>query len=398
MVNAYSYRNAGDAAIMIATRDLLVDLGATSVKISSRYSDSDDYARHDISVLPAIIPFPERGAAPEIVRLFRLIVSAAGALLVVAISSFSRRVAGQTSRIFTPAAAKVFTGDVVGAVIAGGGYMYSSKRAVNLSLWHSLLTIRLSSALASETIMMPQSIGPVHTKFDARLMQWALRDVSVVVRERISLAKSTAVPQFRSGVSEVPDVAFYRRPGEVEQGSDRRKIVRLVAMDWTWSTSVSAGRFETYVANLAVLCDKLTETGWLVVVGGHSSIPEHDQDDLLVAERVASLCLNPPEVDHDSSVEHLRDAYASASLTIGTRLHACIMSIAAGTPAIALAYQEKARGVLADAGLAEFVHSVDDFDPDVVVAQATELYGRRLDEVAASLRNRIVSAYEEVGN
>ena len=62
IVNAYSYRNAGDAAIMISTAKLLRDLGFSSVSLSTRYmEDAEDYRKWDVEVIPPLVKFAVRG-------------------------------------------------------------------------------------------------------------------------------------------------------------------------------------------------------------------------------------------------------------------------------------------------------------------------------------------------
>ena len=63
VVNAYSARNLGDAAITLSTAALLRDLGFSAVSVSSRHYDEDAafYARHSITTVPPLISFPVGG-------------------------------------------------------------------------------------------------------------------------------------------------------------------------------------------------------------------------------------------------------------------------------------------------------------------------------------------------
>ncbi len=127
------------------------------------------------------------------------------------------------------------------AVIAGGGYLYSSKRLINLSFLHSLMTVWVARRMAREVMVMPASIGPIHRKMDRFLVELACRSMTMVLRESISIDAGRYAPRLSKTVM-CPDVAFYgsRETEKLASNADRRKIVRMVAMDWTWSKSVSA--------------------------------------------------------------------------------------------------------------------------------------------------------------
>lgn len=384
IVNAYSYRNAGDAAIMLSTARLLTDLGADSVTIASRYDDSADYARFGLDVVPPIIAFPAAGAGSRVSRFLVFLWGAARALAAIGTDG---RVGGSRLR------AKYDT-----LVIAGGGYMYSSRRRFNVSLWHSLLSVKFGHAVLGQVVMMPQSIGPINRRSDRFFVSWALRGIEVVVRETVSLNASRFGVRFPH-VQVVEDVAFYPGVRLSPIQAPARPVMRLVAMDWTWSTSVSADRFEHYVAQMALLADLAVEAGFSVVVGGHSSVSEHDQDDLRVAARVQALSHSEIAVDTNADVAHLYGEYAQSAVVIGTRLHSCIMALSVGTPAIGLSYQEKTVGVLAGIGHGDYVHPVDSFSPRAVIEQVAALVSMNEGhwaELAAKAKHSILERYREI--
>jgi colanic acid/amylovoran biosynthesis protein len=283
-------------------------------------------------------------------------------------------------------------------VVAGGGYMYSAKRRFNMSLWHSLLSVRYGSAALQRVVMMPQSIGPITRRFDQKFVSWALSGVAVVVRETVSLAASRHRPQLPN-VRVIDDVAFYPAVARRQRSTTSRPVLRLVAMDWTWSTSVAANRFDRYVEQMALLAELAANAGYFVVIGGHSMIREHDQDDVRVAQQIQQTARVNVEVDTDADVGHLYDEYVDAAVVVGTRLHSCIMALSVGTPAIGLSYQEKTVGVLAGVDHGAYVHSVDDFDPHEVFKQVQALAAMPREhwaELADRTKRSIFDQYEEL--
>jgi colanic acid/amylovoran biosynthesis protein len=408
IVNAYSYRNAGDAAIMLSTAHLMRDLGYDQVRLSTRYlEDAKNYARHGIEVTPPLIPFPARGAGGQAMRLIRF---ASSALLLLAALALPRRVRNTVryrqllARGFPETA---LFADGAHAVIAGGGYLYSSKRLLNLSLVHSLLSIWACSRLSEKVVCMPNSVGPLDRWIDQMLVQFVLKDVDVVLRERLSIERSANPPRLRRETL-CPDVAFYGLSGRRDGASGRRDgtqpaetrnqapVVRIVAMDWSWSKSVAGEAMPQYVGRLAAVADTLISKGITVQIGGHSAIPEHGQEDLDVCRRIAAVMSGTPHVDEDCDVSHLERVYAGVDVVVGTRLHAAIMATAVGTPTVVLGYQEKAEGIVRQwmPGTAAF--DVDDFEPDAVVDAVVAALGPDARSAARALSQALKSQVLEV--
>lgn len=400
IVNAYSYRNAGDAAIMLSTAKLLREGGIDSVTLSTRYTeDRDEYTKWQIHTVPPVVAFETRQSAPSWARALGLLFAAIPAVFFASFPGSIRhspRCRALVARLL-PALAPMLTADLV--VIAGGGYLYSSKRRVNLSLVHSCLAIWLAGQLGRRVSMMPASIGPVYRRLDQWLIATCLRKIVVVVREFDSLDACKYRPRLASPLL-VPDVAFLGLPtlatkdaSEAGPAKAGRRLVRIVAMNWSWSSSVDPGAERRYISALAAVCDRLRTAGYEVVLGGHSALPEHEQDDITVCEKISGAALMPVDIDRNCAVDHLAASYAQCHVVIGTRLHACIMAIAAGTPAVALAYQEKSIGVARGLGGAIKVFRVDDLDPVAVCAAVDATDRDAAARVGARSANAIRTGY-----
>jgi polysaccharide pyruvyl transferase WcaK-like protein len=397
LVNAYSYRNAGDAAIMVSTAALLRDLGHRDIVLATRYvEDADDYAAHGMSVAPPLIAFATRGNG-TIRRAIPMVVQGIVAIALLSLPSRLRLQRGPLELLhrLVPGTSVLSPTDT--AVIAGGGYLYSSRRRVNLSMIHSLLTMWVCRRITSNVIVMPNSIGPVDRRFDRVMIEAACRQLVMVPRELRSLAAGRQRPKVHLS-SPRPDIAFYAPRPDVKSSATEH-VVRLVAMDWGWSRSVNAERMPEYLHGMAEIADRLYDRGFAVELGGHSAIPEHGQDDLVVCESIAALAKRPVKVDRDADVTHLWRRYGEVRCVVATRLHACIMAASVGTPAVALGYQEKAAGVMETARVPVPVFPVDCFDPAIVVdaclsaMSAAEL--DRLDQARRMARNLIRMTYTD---
>ncbi len=199
-----------------------------------------------------------------------------------------------------------------------------------------------------------------------------------------------------------PDIAFFGWDGE-RAGSESTGAVGIVAMDWTWARPVDRrDALARYIERLAQVADRVAGAGLEVRLFGHSRMPEMEQDDFEVAERVVAAAASPAvalaPAGATTDVTLLRDAFGELSVVIGTRLHSCIVAMSVDTPAVGLAYQPKTRGTFSLLGLDPLCFDVESFSPDLVATTATELArdGRRRDltrERAAAAKAQIAACY-----
>lgn len=393
IVNAYSYRNAGDAAIMLSTSQVLRDVGYKRILLSTRYlEDAPEYSKANVEVIPSVVAFPTKGTMAESLRSLTFMAGAFTLICALSVPSLLRY-----NQYYRRALCRLFPRIkmlALGArpVVAGGGYLYSSKRVLNLSLLHSILSIWVCSRLHEDVLCMPSSVGPLDKNIDRILVEYVFKKISVTLRETKSIEASSRRPILAK--SELcPDVAFYGHesgaPGLQEDVTRDGPVVRIVAMDWSWSKSVRAGAMEAYVQGLARVGDMLIDKGINVVLGGHSAIPEHGQQDLSVCALIARHMKHVPTIDANCDVYHLAHSYSNVDVVVATRLHAAIMATAAETPTVVLGYQEKARGIVESWLDGTNWFAVDSFDADEVVNSCLSALDSEAKQKAAILSKRL---------
>ena len=395
LINAYSARNAGDAAIVLSTAQLLAAARpGTEVRIATRYwlQDQAFYAAHGMRVVPPPLAFPPRGDAPGAVRagLF-----AATSLLALLVTPLLRLWPGLTSASVLPSSWRHYLeADTVCAV--GGGYLYSSRRTLDLTLLHNAAMMVLARLWGKRLVMMPQSIGPITSGADAAVVRAALRATDrIVVRERVSMEECQRIGSPRERIDLMPDVAFFAPEEEAPpmcpaDDPARRTTVGLVAMDWVWARpGTDQKHLDRYIDKLAAMCVRLHEAGLRVRVGGHSGLPAHGQDDFGVGAYVWSEALRRGVPAHvvqlispngDDTLSASIELIQGAGMVVGTRLHSCILSLRHAVPALALGYQPKSQGTYALLGLDDLYRDVETFDPDEVAAKAVAVLDDLRDE------------------
>lgn len=281
-------------------------------------------------------------------------------------------------------------------ILAGGGYFYSSRRLVNGTLVHLCVQTRVATRLAARVVMMPQSLGPFRHRWDRALCRWALRDVApVIVRETVS-GGSDLKPQV------CPDAAFYGFPqaGGIKTDpveaptralGSKELILTAVVMDWRWASG-SNESFSSYVEEMRKLVDMAVKRGWTVVLAGHSSMPEQMQDDIALAWTIRESVSNVrTRVFTSTDPDALRNLYRLSDVVVASRLHASIMALVEGTPALALAYQPKAFGTFREIGLGDMVIGIRDFHAETVMGRVED-FQRQAGDVEERVRVAVARA------
>jgi polysaccharide pyruvyl transferase WcaK-like protein len=134
---------------------------------------------------------------------------------------------------------------------------------------------------------------------------------------------------------------------------------------------------------MASLVGELNSKGLAVVLLASSRVEEQGQDDLEVGRQVVAQAkqqgASDVVVQETRSLDEFIVALEGLRAVVGTRLHACILAIAYGKPAVAIGYQPKSEGTYRLLGLEKYSHDVETFDPVRVAA----LIGDAIDDPAA---------------
>jgi colanic acid/amylovoran biosynthesis protein len=189
IINAYSARNAGDAAIILSAVHLLRSRGHGIFSISSRYlqEDAPFYGAYGISTVPPVIPFPHPGESRDAWRALRFFLGLTVVTLLAIAYRASLRISIWLARTLRAHGfLHLVQSDVI--IIAGGGYLYShvTPGRPNLTLLHHMATVKVAALLQKSMVMMPQSIGPLSKQLDRWVVVWGLSAVEpIVVREHL---------------------------------------------------------------------------------------------------------------------------------------------------------------------------------------------------------------------
>lgn len=263
------------------------------------------------------------------------------------------------------------------------------------------LYAHLARTFGVPSVLYAPSAGP----FRRRLWNpWRRRVLggfdAVVVREQISadhlvgLMGAGFAPEVTTDSALATEVAPHDRSGWVGD----RPVVVVSAVDWPFTNLPRHERAprrqaltDSVVAALVGLAQQVTDEG---APGLHIALAPQlrgPHDDAAYLQRLAESVAAgaPPGVTTEVLASSLdaaqqRARFAAADLVLAGRYHPAVFAIGAGVPVVCVAYQHKAAGVMAAAGVGELVVGIDEVDADRLRHLLTSTWSRR-HEVARQL-------------
>jgi colanic acid/amylovoran biosynthesis protein len=199
-------------------------------------------------------------------------------------------------------------------------------------------------------VMAPQTIGPFRTRRGRELGRWSLRRASCVMA-RDSLSAGYAAGLGRAVDVVATDMVFALPVPVRERTLD--VALNVSGLLWQPNPHVDSTR---YRATIRDLIRALTDRGRRVTLLPHVLDSPVADNDIPVAESLAVEYGGAVDVVVPKSLTDVRETLASATVAIGSRMHACLNAISVGTPALPLAYSRKFLPLLNDIG---WYHTID---------------------------------------
>lgn len=291
--------------------------------------------------------------------------------------------------------AAYYNADMV--VSCGGGNFYAHHPRSPALVW-ALLSLAFGQALGKQTVMLPQSVGPIEGKLQRRLASGILSRVScLLVREPRSAIFLTQVLKIRRPAVLLPDLAFGLPPSapiRPDDPADSTVKIGLTIID-RGAQDRQFQRQAAYEKNLQELLEKLgrykrSEVHIFVQCYG----PSPDQDDRHAARRVYQVLQDrlPAVTLHADFTDALaiQAAYRSMDLIIGTRLHTGILALSCGVPAILISYQPKTLGVMELLKLQEYCRDIEQLEAGGLYELACQVL-----ENKSLIRQEFAQAYRQ---
>ena len=222
-------------------------------------------------------------------------------------------------------------------------------------------------ALASETpiAFLGHSVGPFQNREFNSIAKKVFSSTKLFgLREAVSKSMVEESFELPENYFEGADTAWLVRPIEadienkallnfIDSGNTIAITLRVLA-PFDKRLGVSQLQYEEAFAKL---CNIFIERGYnIIACSTCTGIDGYTKDDRIVAYRVGKLINDRSKykvvMDELNDVE-LGTLISRCKLTIGTRLHSAIISMNFGTPAFAINYEHKSKGIMNQLGLPE---------------------------------------------
>ncbi|MGY3363863.1 colanic acid/amylovoran biosynthesis protein [Bradyrhizobium sp. GM2.4] len=262
------------------------------------------------------------------------------------------------------------TADTV--ISAPGGYIHDTNFAYLFALFH----IYLGMLLGCRTVLAPQSLGPIRSRFGIWATRFVLSRCEIIcVREGYSrdfLVRDVGIAP--NSIVVAGDSAFWNlqvdrdgsEAGELLEGIGLAKeeaFVGATVVDWPFPHAAnpveSRARYEqTLVEVFAMIYRRY---------GLRTVIFNQVASDLALAHRVARRSGGYVLVHKtETEPEVLRGAIGKSQIFVGTRFHSCIFAMMEARPITAISYLPKTEFIMKDLGLESRVVDIDAINAEVL--------------------------------
>lgn len=256
-------------------------------------------------------------------------------------------------------------------VLIGGGGLLKDWGNDSATMAAYCLPALAARALGRPVAFTGVGVGPVRHPLSRRLLAAAARTVNLLwVRDELSRRwiERCGGPAARAWVA--PDPAFAFPVPDPAAGTEEVPPRDAAGPEWIgvnlrhWyrrrfgMTAAEHRLVDLLLDRLAAAFVRLSASSGPVKFVALPFRTESYDDDSRMLEALASRLPRSVEwvcSDRLASPAAMRSLLGRCALVIGMRLHACILSAAAGTPFLALAYDEKVEGAAASVGREEDV-------------------------------------------
>jgi polysaccharide pyruvyl transferase WcaK-like protein len=270
-------------------------------------------------------------------------------------------------------------------IVPGAGVLEAS---LPLRPWNTPYGLFLLAAAGrlfrTKVALVCVGAGPIKKRATRTLSNWAARLAGYRSYRDGGSREAMRRRGVDAGGSVFSDLAFsLPTPGGDPLGGGEWSTIGVGVMAYNGSNDDrdrAQAVYHAYVDGMkGVVCRLVDDARKVRLFIGDTDGPDHEAArEILTAvrERRPDLDETWVVVDPATTFRQIMESMEPLGAIIATRFHNLIAALRLAKPTIAIGYSEKHRALMADAGLAEFSHSVESFDPDVLIEQLHDMERR----------------------
>lgn len=286
-----------------------------------------------------------------------------------------------------------YSSDII--VSFGGGHFYASRTISIAFLWNWVIMFA-SIIMKKPLVLFPQSIGPIEGNIQRYMTKILLNRCSLIsVREYESanLIKKIGVNR---EILFIPDLAFslnrYIDKDIRINYVDHRLRIGFTVMDWRNQNNPNFDQRNYEESLICLIIHAIQHYDADITIFSQVYGPSKDQDDRIIATRIYesikqkgfNISVDLNQYSHIDLVE----IYSHLDIMISTRMHSSIICSCSYVPSLTIGYLYKSVGVMSILGLRDYVISINDINPHVLIAMFETLYRDRY-KFSSLLRSRV---------
>jgi colanic acid/amylovoran biosynthesis protein len=293
---------------------------------------------------------------------------------------------------------------------APGGFLHD-----HYSIEERLQGFELALQLSKPLILVGQSIGPFWKRKSIKRVRQVLNRVSCVcVRDQISSRYLARCGVDSSRIRITADLAFlWRRIAPELFNPKSESKIRIIGLSLrVWPLGDQVVQQQT-IAKAEQLCRHILSDGdkRILFLSTCQGVPGYVDDShiaLQVRDRLPENLRSRCDIDRARyGPVQLMQALGQCDAFIGMRLHACILAMLAGVPAMGLGYEDKTQEIFRQMGLESYQIPFTSDGPNWIgktrhflanLSGIRDQLAKALDERCAAAEANIAAIEEQLGN
>ncbi|MBL8159342.1 polysaccharide pyruvyl transferase family protein [Candidatus Saccharibacteria bacterium] len=386
VTNVYSYKNKGDAAIVISLIREIYRVFGVKVDVAVQTTDvQNDIGKYGVPVSSTLLWILLSSVRDRNI-LARFAVLCKG-VIGLNIYLLCNKYLKSKPYFLLSTELKQYVREIEAAslvIACGGGYLRTSGSGMRetLLLYITSLNFLTAKYLGKEVYLYSQSIGPVHSKLQNTLLKRALDKVDLVEpREDVSL-KLIRAYELKTKVELTADPALLlgdtaKVPHDIVKLNHNRLNVGLTVRQWFKDPA----DFEKYLNSMSTAIDYLISKYNAHITYVPQVIADNfGDDDRLTAMKVWKKVKYKKEftvVKADLHPYEVIGLCSKMDIFVGTRMHSNIFALISHVPVVGIEYEHKTRGIMRGLGLEELVIDIKDVDEQTLKSKIDQVILRK---------------------